>query len=219
MTNLIKNRENEMKIGTRLAFAVLLLSGICGAAPGALARTCAEVDEDARVAQADKDLEALIGFYTEAHDPATGCNEQFLADFGRDVALAHIDRFVALYEQDKDAARHKAVLEEARNYGEPWQLMVTLAGVEADLGNHELAASFYQQAVRELELASRSADADSAASENLLSEEEFEMIYGKRILPRLRRARSAGAGAVPVRFGALHQQGRAGGTVPARISP
>jgi outer membrane protein OmpA-like peptidoglycan-associated protein len=168
-----------MIIGKRFALAILLFSGLLGGVAPARARTCAEVDEDARVAQANKDLEALIGFYTEAHDPAAGCSDQHLADFGRDVALGHIDRFVALYSQDNDAARHKQILEQARNYGEPWQLMVTLAGVEADLGNHELAASFYQQAVRDLEMASRSIDTDSAAAENLLTPEEFEMIYGK----------------------------------------
>jgi outer membrane protein OmpA-like peptidoglycan-associated protein len=167
-----------MTAGKQIVLAALFLAGACALTQPALARSCAEVDDDARAAQAAKDLEALIGFYTEAHDPATGCDEQFLAEFGRDVALAHIDRFAGLYEQDKNAVAHKRILEQARNYGEPWQLMVTLAGVEADLGNHELAASFYQQAVQQLQMASRSIDTDSAAAANLPTESEFEEIYG-----------------------------------------
>jgi len=150
-----------------------------GAGSALAARSCHAVDEDARAAQAASDLDALKGFYTEAHDPAVGCDPLFLADFGRDVALAHIDRFFALYDQDKDAAAHRRVLEEARNYGEPWQLLVTLGGVEADLGNHDLAASFYQQAVRELETASRGVDSGAAAAANLLTADEFEELYAK----------------------------------------
>jgi outer membrane protein OmpA-like peptidoglycan-associated protein len=147
------------------------------AAPAGAARPCSVVDEDARKAQAAVDLDALKGFYKEAHDPEAGCDSQFLADFGRDVALAHIDRFVAEQAKDGDARAHLHILQEARNYGEPWQLLVVLAGVEADLGNHELAASYYQQVVRELQMASRSVDDSSSAAKNLPDETEFETIY------------------------------------------
>lgn len=157
--------------------AAALVAAIVAASPAQAARPCHLVDEDARVAQAAGELDSLKRFYTEAHDPEAGCDELFLADFGRDVALAHIDRFVSLHGRDGDIRAHRHILEDARNYGEPWQLLAVLAGVEADLGNHERAASYYQQVVEELQVASRSADSGSAAMVNLPNEDEFDTIY------------------------------------------
>jgi outer membrane protein OmpA-like peptidoglycan-associated protein len=162
---------------TVAAFAGFALAALLG--QPAAARTCAEVDADARQAHTAGDLETLIGFYREAHDPASACDPLFLADFGRDVALAHVDRFAALVAADGDAAAHKQVLEQARAYGEPWQLLLTLAEVEHEAANHDLAAAYYQQAVRGLETSSRSVDTGSAAASNLPTEDEFRMIYGK----------------------------------------
>lgn len=164
--------------GWRLALAAFTFAASAAlAAEAQAARPCHVIDEDARRAQTAGDLDALKAFYTEAHDPAAACDEPFLADFGRDVALAHIDHFMAEYGKDKDARTHISILEDARNYGEPWQLMVVLAGVEADLGNHEVAASYYQQVVRELQVASRGVDDDTTAATNLPDETEFDTIY------------------------------------------
>jgi outer membrane protein OmpA-like peptidoglycan-associated protein len=163
----------------RLILCALAAAATLSGPSFSAARTCVAVDEDARKAQAEGNLEKLIEFYTEAHDPAAGCEPLYLADFGRDVALAHIDRFFSFYDKDKDGAGHKAILEAGRQYGEPWQLLLTLAEVEAEQGNTEVAASYYQQAVRGMETASRSADTDSKATQNLPSAEEFEKIYTK----------------------------------------
>ena len=143
----------------------------------AAARPCNVIDEDARAAQSSGDLEKLIGFYGEAHDPAAGCDEVYLAEFGRDVALGHVDRFFHLFDQDQNSAAHKPILEAGRQYGEPWQLLLTLAEVEAEQGNPEIAATYYQQAVRGMETASRSGDSSSAANRNLPSPEKFQEIY------------------------------------------
>ncbi|MGH6925569.1 MAG: OmpA family protein, partial [Propylenella sp.] len=162
----------------RLALALVgLLAAAAIAGPADAARNCTAIDDDARRAQDSGNLDELKRFYTEAHDPAARCDEQYLASFGQDVALAHIDLFVAEQQKDGDARAHLNILEEARNYGEPWQLLVVLAGVEADLGNHELAAAYYQQVVTELQVASRSVDAKSNAAQNLPSEDEFDKIY------------------------------------------
>jgi outer membrane protein OmpA-like peptidoglycan-associated protein len=158
--------------------ALAAAAAVSSPAPSA-ARSCILIDQDAREAQAAGDLEKLIEFYTEAHDPAAGCEELYLADFGRDVALAHIDRFFSFYDKDKNGAAHRPILEAGRQYGEPWQLLLTLAEVEAELGNTELAASYYQTAVRGMETASRSADSSSGAAQNLPSPEEFQAIYTK----------------------------------------
>jgi OOP family OmpA-OmpF porin len=163
----------------RLVACALVATAALSAPAFSAARSCSVIDEEARVAQSAGDLEKLIGFYTEAHDPAAGCEPLYLADFGRDVALAHIDRFFSVYDKDKDGAAHKPILEAGRQFGEPWQLLLTLAEVEAELGNTELAASYYQQAVRGMETASRSADAESGAAQNLPSAEEFQAIYTK----------------------------------------
>jgi OOP family OmpA-OmpF porin len=163
----------------RLAACVLLAAAAFSGPAFSAARSCNVIDEEARAAQSAGDLEKLIGFYTEAHDPAAGCEPLYLADFGRDVALAHIDRFFSFYDKDKDGALHKQILEAGRQFGEPWQLLLTLAEVEAELGNTELAASYYQQAVRGMETASRSADAQSGTAQNLPSAEEFQAIYTK----------------------------------------
>lgn len=163
---------------TKLRLSVLLVAALASGSALA-ARPCAAIDADARAAQASGKLEELIEYYKEAHDPDAGCDAQYLAEFGSDVALAHIDRFFALYDADKDLAAHKQILEDARSFGEPWQLLVTLAGVEADLGNNELAASFYQQAVADLQHATRDADASSASAMNLPSADEFKELYGK----------------------------------------
>ena len=120
-----------------VAFAVLVAAASLSPSLSA-ARPCSAIDEDARATQSAGDLEKLIGFYTEAHDPAAGCEPLYLADFGRDVALAHIDRFFSFYDKDKDGAAHKAILEAGRQFGEPWQLLLTLAEVEAELGNTSL---------------------------------------------------------------------------------
>ena len=96
-----------------------------------------------------------------------------------------------------------------------------------------------------METASRSADAQSGAAQNLPSAEEFQAIYTKmaeaallaetfsppavsrgdrdrralrRVLSRLRGEGSAGPGPIPVRFGPLHRQGRAGRGLSARLS-
>jgi OmpA-OmpF porin, OOP family len=160
--------------------ACTLIAAVGLSAPAfAAVRQCTVIDEEARQAQSSGDLDKLIGFYTEAHDPAAGCEELYLADFGRDVALAHIDRFFSFYDKDKDGAAHKAILEAGLQYGEPWQLLLTLAEVEAELGNTEVTASYYQQAVRGMETASRSADEQSGAARNLPSAEEFQAIYTK----------------------------------------
>ena len=165
---------------TRLHLALpLIVAAAFGGAAHAAARSCAVIDTDAREAQAAGNLEKLIGFYLEAHDPEAGCEALYLADFGRDVALAHIDRFFSFYDGDKDGARHKHILEEGRQYGEPWQLLLTLAEVEVELGNSELDAPYYQQAVRGMETASRSADSQSGAAQNLPSTKEFRDIYTK----------------------------------------
>jgi outer membrane protein OmpA-like peptidoglycan-associated protein len=163
--------------GTRTALALAGLIAAVLTVPAEAARPCNVVDEDARRAQEAGDLEVLKQLYSEAHDPAANCDSLFLASFGRDVALAHIDRFVALDQQDPNPAAHLPILEEARNYGEPWQLLAMLAGVEADLGHHELAASYYQQVVRELQVASRGIDEGSSAAANLPDKEEFDLIY------------------------------------------
>ena len=161
-------------------FACALLAATAASWPSlSAARPCNVIDEDARQAQSAGDLEKLIGFYTEAHDPAAGCEALYLADFGRDVALAHIDRFFSFYDKDKNGIAHKPILEAGRQYGEPWQLLLTLAEVEAEVGNTELAASYYQQAVRGMETASRGADTQSGAAQNLPSAEEFQAIYTK----------------------------------------
>jgi outer membrane protein OmpA-like peptidoglycan-associated protein len=162
----------------RLAFVLLAGAAFFGS-PALAARQCSVIDEDARQAQKAGELERLIELYTEAHDPAAACDAPYLADFGRDVALAHIDRFFSFYDKDKDGAAHKQILEAGRQFGEPWQLLLTLAEVEAELGNTELTASYYQQAVRGMETASRSADADSGVAKNLPSAEEFQSIYTK----------------------------------------
>jgi len=151
---------------------------LCGS-PALASRQCSAIDVDARQAQQAGELERLIELYTEAHDPAAACDPLYLADFGRDVALAHIDRFFSLFDKDKDGAAHKQILEAGRQYGEPWQLLLTLAEVEAGIGNTDLAASYYQQAVRGMETASRSADTNSGAAKNLPSAEEFQSIYTK----------------------------------------
>ena len=160
------------------AACALIAATVCGP-DFAAARSCTAIDDDSRKAQSTGNLEMLIGFYTEAHDPAAGCDALYLADFGRDLALAHVDRFFSVYDKDKDGAAHKPILEAGRQYGEPWQLLLTLAEVEAELGNTEVAASYYQQAVRGMETSSRSADAQSGASQNLPSPEEFQAIYTK----------------------------------------
>jgi OOP family OmpA-OmpF porin len=164
--------------GVRIAFA-LLVGVTCFATPVLAARQCKLVDEDARQAQKAGELERLIELYTEAHDPAAACDPLYLADFGRDVALAHIDRFFSFYDKDKDGAAHKQILEAGRQFGEPWQLLLTLAEVEAELGNTELTASYYQQAVRGMQTASRSADTETGTARNLPSVEEFQSIYTK----------------------------------------
>jgi outer membrane protein OmpA-like peptidoglycan-associated protein len=161
----------------RLIVCALLATAASLSPSFSVARSCSVIDEDARAAQSAGDLENLIGLYTEAHDPAAGCEPLYLADFGRDVALAHIDRFFSFYDNDKDGAAHKPILEAGRQFGEPWQLLLTLAEVEAEVGNTELAASYYQQAVRGMETASRSADTQSGAAQNLPSAEEFQAIY------------------------------------------
>lgn len=165
---------------TTIAFtAAALLLALAAPDTSLAARPCPVVDEDARAAQKAGDLEQLLVFYREAHGLDSGCDNLYLADFGRDVALAHIDRFNVLYQQDGDAARHKHFLDEARRYGEPWQLLVILGGVEAESGNHELAASFFQQAVHDLQIASRSVAGDSGAAANLPTASEFELIYSQ----------------------------------------
>ncbi len=161
----------------RAALALAALAAAALAGPAQAARACHAIDEDARRAQAARDLEALKGYYTEAHDPAAGCEPLYLAAFGRDVALAHIDLFLARMRENEDPALHVQVLEDARNYGEPWQLLAMLANVEAALGNHEVAASYYQQVVRELQVASRGVADDSAAARNLPTPEQFAELY------------------------------------------
>lgn len=164
--------------GIRLV-AILLAGVVCSASPAFAARQCNVIDDDARQAQKAGELERLIELYTEAHDPEAGCDPLYLADFGRDVALAHIDQFFSLYDKDKDGAAHKGILEAGRQYGEPWQLLLTLAEVEVEVGNADLAASYYQQAVRGMQTASRAADTNSGAAKNLPSAEEFQSIYTK----------------------------------------
>jgi len=161
----------------RLCAALVLVSA--AATNAVQARPCAEVDSDARAAQATHDLTALIRFYHEAHDPVSGCDPAFLADFGRDVALAHVDAFASALAEDPDPEHHKYLLEEARSYGEPWQLLLTLAEVEYEGSNHDLAAAYYQQAIRQIETATRGVNTGSAADQNLPSPEDFEMIYGR----------------------------------------
>ncbi len=151
-----------------------MVAALVVAAPAEAARPCKEVDRDALAAQEAGDLETLKRFYTEAHHPEAGCDPLFLVSFGSDLALAHIDRFVALNNQDGNLQAHIHVLEEARNYGEPWQLLATLAGAQAELGNHELAASYYQQTIQELQVVSRSADPNSPVMANLPNEEKFD---------------------------------------------
>ena len=163
----------------RLVACAFLAAAAVSSPSLAAARTCAVIDDDARQAQSAGELEKLIEFYTEAHDPAAGCEALYLADFGRDVALAHVDRFFSVFDKDKDGAAHKPILEAGRQFGEPWQLLLTLAEVEAELGNTEVAASYYQQAVRGMETASRSADSQSGSAQNLPSPEEFQAIYTK----------------------------------------
>ena len=167
-----------MTIGMRLAALFAVTTAFLGSAP-VMARTCHEIDEDARKAQSEGNLESLIEYYKEAHDPAAACEPLYLADFGRDVALAHIDRFFSFYDKDHDGARYKHFLEEGRQYGEPWQLLLTLAEVEVELGNDELAAPYYQQAVRGMQVSSRDANTSSGAAQNLPSTDEFQQIYTK----------------------------------------
>jgi OmpA-OmpF porin, OOP family len=161
----------------RAALALAVLAAATIAAPAMAARPCHEIDADARQAQSAHDLEALKGYYSEAHDPDAACEPLFLAAFGRDVALAHVDLFLARMRENEDPAAHVHILEEARNYGEPWQLLAMLANVEAALGNHEVAASYYQQVVRELQVASRGVADDSAAARNLPTSEQFSELY------------------------------------------
>jgi len=161
----------------RLVVSAFLAAAALSSPAFSAARPCNVIDKEARAAQTAGDLEKLIEIYTEAHDPASGCDELWLADFGRDVALGHVDRFFSRWDKDKNGPAHKPILEAGRQYGEPWQLLLTLAEVETELGNKEIAATYYQQAVRGMETASRSGDSDSAAAQNLPTPEKFQEIY------------------------------------------
>jgi OOP family OmpA-OmpF porin len=166
------------------ARAALIVAVMLAAAPAAASgRDCAAIDADARTAEVGGDLASLARLHAEAAAPGSTCGADWLADFGEDVAKAYVDRFFVGTEVaggGPAAMRdHLHLLEEGRRYGEPWQLLLTLAEVRYELGEWNAAAPLYAAAVARMSTALRTLSPGDPDARQLPDVESFRIIHGR----------------------------------------
>lgn len=166
-------------MGLRLLILPALLVGIVPAA----ARDCVTIDADARDAETSRDLPRLEALAAEAASPASGCSAEWLAAFRDDIAKTYVDRFFMATETlgggPKAMAENIGLLEAGRRYGEPWQLLLTLAEVRYELDDYDAAAPLYAEAVAAMSTMARTLPADAPEMRSLPDAEGFQAIHAR----------------------------------------
>jgi OOP family OmpA-OmpF porin len=164
----------------RALFFALLLA----AAPAA-ARDCTAIDTDARNAEAGGDLAMLAALHDEASRAAASCGADWLAAFGDDVAKAHVNRFFVRTEVAGGGpaamSENLHLLEEGRRFGEPWQLLLTLAEVRYELGDYDAAAPLYEAAMAAMADTVRRIGTVDGEARELPDVDAFRIIHGRMV--------------------------------------
>lgn len=164
-----------------------LAVGLCVAAAGnafgsSPPAVCAALDREARLAEASGDLARMTAVFEAAGDPGSGCTPAWITALGRDVANLHVAAFFDIQDgaADKTGALREGLplLSAGLDYGETWQILLTLAEAQFDLADFDGAAPVYQRAIgRMVEAEAMSADAPERR--DLPTEVEFAGIHAR----------------------------------------
>lgn len=165
-------------MSARALFFALLVAAVPAAA-----RDCAAIDTDARNAEAGGDLAMLAALHAEASRAGASCGADWLAAFGDDIAKAYVNRFFVRTEVSGGGpaamAENLHLLEDGRRFGEPWQLLLTLAEVRYELADYDAAAPLYEAAMAAMAHAVGRIGSGDAEARELPDVESFRIIHGR----------------------------------------
>ncbi|WP_237154503.1 OmpA family protein [Oryzibacter oryziterrae] len=153
--------------------ALLLLLSLTAAE----ARECKAVDGDVRAALDAKAYDRLAPLYRQAQ---AACDAAWTEALGDDIAKAQVDRFfdaVGEAQGDSDlVAQNLSLLTDAKSFGSPWQLLLTLAEVDFDRKDYDAAAPLYQEAMNRMSAVAARSDAEADALPDIA---DFKAIHAR----------------------------------------
>jgi OmpA-OmpF porin, OOP family len=153
---------------------ILLLLTLTSAAQ---ARDCAAVDGEIGGAIQGSAFDRLPALYREAKSV---CDSAWTDALGEDIAKAYVGRFFDAVGDAKGdteiAAQSLPLLETARSFGAPWQLLLTLAEVDFDRKDYDAAAPLYQEAMNRMSAVAARSNAEADALPDI---DDFKRIHAR----------------------------------------
>ena len=171
-----------MKAKSTLIAALFLV--ICGTSGEAATGSCDAIAAQADSAESRGDLDGLKRLYERANSSQSGCGTTYSYCLGRRIAGAYLTEAYKRAESGTSESALKPLLEQARAFGNPWQLLFALAEAEEagsadDRARFDRAAAFYQETIneiKEIEIAGEICPGERGA---LPSKKRAKMIFSR----------------------------------------